>query len=322
MSIAKIKVSHRLAPSTFHKTHHKMALPYPEGEVFFKRSVLKNNGHNLDPDNLTSFNSHALIEWCWNEQGFGTGFTRNYIHHISGKYSKEEEYTYWDAMVVSFGTKDGFEKPVSAGSDHRHDSRHSGIERVVSTTLPRNTDEYEKRAKGGPLKTAVTPIKLDPSQPYMYIDLNVPIRAVYFPLAQKPSTVFPDLCSYLMVDFRMRQGVYMYNTLWFEEEEEVRLTLDDIEEQGEDEAVANYEKRKKEQEEGPERRTRELEEALKGSKNSKEWYPDAQGRQVRIMNFDLYSGLGSLPDCTFTISNTSLIMMWLVMRPWNDADPH
>lgn len=92
-----------------------------------------------------------------------------------------------------------------------HYSRHSGIKRMVKTMLPDDSDEYEKRAKGGPVLTTVTPIKLNPSQPYMYIDLNVPIRAVYFPLAQKPSTVFPDLCSYLMVDFRMRQGVRMHN---------------------------------------------------------------------------------------------------------------
>lgn len=192
-----------------------MALPYPEGEVFFKRSVLKSNENGLDPDNLTSFNSHALIEWCWNEKAFGSGYARNHINHMYGKHSNKEEFGYWESMNVLFGTKEGFEKRVSMGpgSDGRHTSRHSGIKRVIRTILPHKTDEYEKRMKGGPLLTAVTPIKLDPNEPYMYIDLNVPIRAVYFPLAQKPSAVFPDLCSYLMVDFRMRQGVRMYDTI-------------------------------------------------------------------------------------------------------------
>jgi hypothetical protein len=190
-----------------------MALPYPEGEVFFKRSVLKNSGYDLDPDNLTSFNSHALIEWCWNAEAEGKGFARNRICHISGKHNDKDQYAYWHAMVVSFGTQTGFEKRVSMGSDRRHDSRHSDIKRTVKTTLPDDTDEYEKRARGGPLKTAVTPIKLKPGEPYMYIDLNVPIRAVYFPLAQKPSTIFPDLCSYLMVDFKMRQGVKMFDNV-------------------------------------------------------------------------------------------------------------
>jgi hypothetical protein len=303
-----------------------MALPYPEGEVFFKRSVLKNNGHNLDPDNLTSFNSHALIEWCWNEQAIGSGFARNRICHVSGKYSSKEQYAHWNAMIVSFGTKEGFEKLVSAGSDGRHDSRHSGIKREVSTVLPSDTDEYEKRAKGGPLMTAITPVKLHPDQPYMYIDLNVPIRAVYFPLAQKPSTVFPDLCSYLMVDFRMRQSVFMYDRVDFEAREEV--DADELQDESQDEYLkAIYQAQKQERE----AQARELEEALKGCKDPKrkyeqkpEWYYDAHGLAVKVMEFDLYSGLGSLPDCEFTITITSLTtlsLLWPAPASENAADP-
>jgi hypothetical protein len=41
----------------------------------------------------------------------------------------------------------------------------------------------------------------------MWIDLMFPVRAVYFPLQQKPSKDYPDLCTYLMVDFRLRKGV-------------------------------------------------------------------------------------------------------------------
>lgn len=107
----------------------------------------------------------------------------------------------WDSMNALFSAEDGVEQPVFRESDGMHYNRHSGIKRIVKTKLPDDSEEYEKRAKGGPLMTAVTPIKLKPGQPYMFVDLNVPIRAIYFPLAQKPSTVFPDLCSYLMVDF-------------------------------------------------------------------------------------------------------------------------
>lgn len=114
-------------------------------------------------------------------------------------------------MIVLFGTKEGFENPVQRETDSMHYSRHSDIKRVVKTKLPDDTDEYGVRANGWSMLTAVTPIKLEKGQPCMFIDLNVPIRAVYFPLAQKPSTTFPDLCSYLMVDFRMRQGVEMFD---------------------------------------------------------------------------------------------------------------
>jgi hypothetical protein len=37
-----------------------MALPYPGGEVSLKRTFLKNNDDGIDPDNLVSFNRHAL----------------------------------------------------------------------------------------------------------------------------------------------------------------------------------------------------------------------------------------------------------------------
>lgn len=134
-----------------------MALPYPEGEVFFKRSVLKDNGHDLDPDNLTSFNSRALVEWCWNEGRSSMTYGRNRVCHMPGKHNKKDQYPYWHAMIVLFGSKEGFET-----SDYKQNSRHAGIYRMVKTYLPSTTDEYQKRAKGGPLFTAVTPIKLDP----------------------------------------------------------------------------------------------------------------------------------------------------------------
>ena len=159
-----------------------MALPYPEGEVFFKRSVLKNNENGLNPDNLSSFNSHALIEYCWNDS-VGTGFSRNRVCHVSGQKDNKKRYAHWESMIVMFGTEEGFENPVQRVTDGMHYSRHSGIERMVKTKLPDDTDAYETRARGGPVMTAVTPVKLKPNQPYMYIDLNVPIRAVYFPLA-------------------------------------------------------------------------------------------------------------------------------------------
>ena len=84
-------------------------------------------------------------------------------------------------MNVFFRTKEGFENPVQRQLDGAHYSRHSGIKRFIKTKLQTASEEYEKRAKGGPLLTAVTPIKLEPGQPYMFIDLNFPIRAVYFP---------------------------------------------------------------------------------------------------------------------------------------------
>jgi hypothetical protein len=272
------------------KTYHAMALPYPEGEVFFKRSVIKNNDNGLNPDNLASFNSHALVEWCWNDEVIGNGFGRNRICHVSGKHSDKEQYGYWESMIVMFGSKEGFENSVQRQSDGFHYSRHSGIKRMIKTRLPDGTEQYEKRAKGGPVLAALTPIKLDPAQPYMYIDLNVPIRAVYFPLAQKPSTMFPDLCSYLMVDFRMRQGVRMYDVIKQDREELMHI-----------ESIKNTEKEARKQIEEmkhPQLKKR-LEQNFEEYLEEREWEVNETGHRVKKVNFDHYRGLVGLSDCEY-----------------------
>ncbi|KAF5679387.1 hypothetical protein FHETE_804 [Fusarium heterosporum] len=44
-----------------------MAIPYPEGEVFFARSVLRNsNPNHYQADNVEHFYSHFMVEYIWN----------------------------------------------------------------------------------------------------------------------------------------------------------------------------------------------------------------------------------------------------------------
>jgi hypothetical protein len=44
-----------------------MALPYPEGEVFFMRSVLRNKDPaHYQADNPAHFYSHFMVEYIWN----------------------------------------------------------------------------------------------------------------------------------------------------------------------------------------------------------------------------------------------------------------
>jgi hypothetical protein len=105
----------------------------------------------------------------------------------------------------------------------------------------------------------------------MYIDLTFPIRAIYFPLAQKPSKVFPDLCSYLMVDFRLRQGVQMWN--------QPTAGLDN----------------KDTVEEDPDIDPEDI--VFPGG----DPFRDHPSHVKRIpMEFDLYAGLGLRPDCKST----------------------
>ncbi|KAL8691175.1 MAG: hypothetical protein Q9224_004235 [Gallowayella concinna] len=62
--------------------------------------------------------------------------------------------------------------------------------------------------QGGPEKVHLQPVTLGLER-YMYLDLTVPVRAVYFPIAAKSSEFNEGLCTYLMVDFRLRKGVKM-----------------------------------------------------------------------------------------------------------------
>lgn len=67
--------------------------------------VLKDNGNGLNPDSLASFNSHALIEWCWNETPAGGSYNRNGVNHRVEAKNSKEQYAFYDAMIVMFGTK-------------------------------------------------------------------------------------------------------------------------------------------------------------------------------------------------------------------------
>ena len=48
-----------------------MAMPYPEGEVFFDRKVLKSSNPKVyDANDISKFYSHLMIEYIWNEETY------------------------------------------------------------------------------------------------------------------------------------------------------------------------------------------------------------------------------------------------------------
>ncbi|KAL8791872.1 MAG: hypothetical protein Q9195_005534 [Heterodermia aff. obscurata] len=73
-----------------------------------------------------------------------------------------------------------------------------------------NYNELRDYDRGGPAKTILRPVPLTNAR-YMLIDWLNPFRAIYFPLAHQAGAEFEDLCVYLMIDFRLRQGVQMRN---------------------------------------------------------------------------------------------------------------
>ena len=78
---------------------------------------------------------------------------------------------------------------------------------MVQLDNNKNFNELRDRDKGGPLKTILRPIPLQPDRKFMLIDWVNPFRAVYFPIAHQAGPGYEDLCVYLMIDFRLRQSV-------------------------------------------------------------------------------------------------------------------
>lgn len=61
---------------------------------------------------------------------------------------------------------------------------------------------------GGPAKVVFRPVPLG-TEEFVFIDMTQPIRAVYFPIAHRTEERVPQLCTYLMVDFRLRGTIQL-----------------------------------------------------------------------------------------------------------------
>lgn len=147
-----------------------MVIPCPKGEVYFRRAVLKNLSFN--PHDLFALNNHVLIEWRWNYYSGGS-HQRNYLQYVPGKYDNDKHYSYPRSLNVMFGEK-GWEDGIKDSSGGRHASRFE-VSDMLQVLLPGNTEECEKRDKGGPLKVVLTLVKIAPNLLYMVGYWNMPM---------------------------------------------------------------------------------------------------------------------------------------------------
>ncbi|MCJ1227484.1 hypothetical protein MMC12_004140 [Toensbergia leucococca] len=173
-----------------------MALPYPEGEVYFKSATLKLN--NFDASDDMSFYSNFLVEYVWNRPyctNFEIETTKNHPRSTLRTGFGDlwaTRFGVWDTTYVLFSDKDDG----------------TGVFRQAVIKNNENFNETRDFDSSGTRKTRICAVPMGPEK-YMYIDLTVPIRAIYFPIASKSSQVNENLCTYLMVDFRLRKGVKM-----------------------------------------------------------------------------------------------------------------
>ncbi|KAI1022154.1 hypothetical protein LB504_007335 [Fusarium proliferatum] len=117
-----------------------MALPYPEGEVFFLRSVLCNkNPAHYQADNPAHFYSHLMVEFIWNvEADHGSKAANSWTGHshsrspyaiVKGS-SWNTHYGNWKQLPFSYGP------------------RESDIRRRLEHNLCTNGNRFKKHEKG------------------------------------------------------------------------------------------------------------------------------------------------------------------------------
>ena len=181
-----------------------MPLPYPEGECYFKRSALKSGG--WDAENLEHFGSHGLIEHVWNdwidhgvnnsvwtESTFVNG--RSHLGYASDPYPQQTNtnYTIYKELTVSFGhNKDG-----------------SNVDYLYRIGNCNNGSSYTDADKSGGWKICIRPCPVPSGYRFMFVDIVQPIRAIYIPQLQQADEKYPELCSYVMIDYTKRDKVTM-----------------------------------------------------------------------------------------------------------------
>lgn len=182
-------------------------MPYPEGEVFFKRSTLKipegkgENSWSFNPDNAKDFATHILVEYIYNRPCYHR-YSRAYPIYSE---ASGEQYYHSSSFNIMFSKTLEPAETLAA-----HKPKGIDIERTVRIDTLNSGTEYRDNVKGGPDKVTIMPVPIKgKDERYLWIDMLVPIRAIYLPLAQKVDSLDPDLCTYIMIDFRFRKGVEM-----------------------------------------------------------------------------------------------------------------
>ncbi|KAK8925519.1 hypothetical protein VCV18_005948 [Metarhizium anisopliae] len=182
-----------------------MAMPYPEGEVFFKRSKLKipqskqPDAWSFNANNMKDFASHILVEYIYNRPGMVSG-TR--VSQCTAEIGDWKAY-YPDCINAMFSST------LQNAPEKHNGSPGIPMNRRIELGPCRDAKEYRDNSSGGPDKVCIVPVPVQRKDKYMFIDLVVPLRAIYLPLAHQVSDLDPDLCTYVMIDFRFRKGVEM-----------------------------------------------------------------------------------------------------------------
>lgn len=184
-----------------------MAMPYPEGEVFFDRNVLKApNKKVYDASNIEQFYSHMMIEYIWNEEAYhgakNAGWNEDTVT-IDNSYSHPRSsyrvvrnilwdtyYGVWEDLPFSYGPT-----PQDIKKRHQHE---------LNVFAP----DFVAREKGNAAESFFMYMPMPTmEQRWVWMDLLAHVRAIYIPVAHSASPDHPNLTTWVQVNFAMDRSV-------------------------------------------------------------------------------------------------------------------
>ncbi|KAH8693877.1 hypothetical protein BGW36DRAFT_463513 [Talaromyces proteolyticus] len=168
-----------------------MSTAYPEGEVFFVRNSLSHVYY--DPTRAEDFYGYFMLEIIVNDlaehPGMASGTVHQHPHSVQIKQISKSgpltfTYKWWDRFVIGYGKK-------------------GNIRRGRSWNYGGKLEDFREHVvQGGPARVFVWMVPMPTSQEqWVWLHLLMPIRAVYFPVSQQTDEAFPELCTFLQINF-------------------------------------------------------------------------------------------------------------------------
>ncbi|RDW61712.1 uncharacterized protein DSM5745_10384 [Aspergillus mulundensis] len=179
-----------------------MALPYPEGECFFKRSALhsqKSGGFNADDP--AHFYSTMMIEVVWNREAHHGSKKCNENGKPRGHPHKRTDYkiVYATSWNTAYGNWAWL--PITYGNA-RYPARR--VKHELCTWGYRFYQREVGAAEEAWFMFVPMPTR---EEEWMWIDRLCCIRAIYIPAAYQSGPKYEELCTYIHVNFTQMKKI-------------------------------------------------------------------------------------------------------------------